>query len=89
LHSGKDDAKFSQLLFNEIKHWRIPHYGCGGDGPNSPQIKTEESGEFFTVKNPSLVNGSYVAYLIVGRDRFGSFEGKRRYNEFYLIRNSL
>lgn len=30
-----------------------------------------------------------MAYLIVGRDRFGTFEGKRRYNEFYLIRNAL
>jgi hypothetical protein len=55
-------------------------YGC----------KKENAGkEFFTCRSPCLVNGSYVAYLIVGKDRFGTFEGKRRYNEFFLIRKYL
>ena len=60
-------------------------YGCKG-GQND---KGDGYKEFFTCRSPSLVNGKYVAYLIVGKDRFGTFEGKRRYNEFFLIRKYL
>jgi hypothetical protein len=66
-----------------MKNWRIPHYGCGDEV--EPKEK-QKKGQFFNVKNPTLVNGSYVAYKIDGKDRFGTFEGRRRYNEFYLIR---
>ena len=85
LHSGHEDAKFAQLLFEEMKNWRIPHYGCGDE----QDLTKSEKGQYFTVRNPTLVNGSYVAYKIVGRDRFGTFEGRRRFNEFFLIRQAL
>lgn len=41
----------------------------------------------FTVTDP--VNTGHVVYTVKGRDEDGEFEGQRRYNDFYHIRNSL
>lgn len=59
-------------MFEDVMHkFKIPHYGC------------EFSNESFQVVSPSLINNKYVAYTIKGEDKLGSFEGKRRYNEFH------
>lgn len=39
--------------------------------------------------DPSLLNGKYVVYKVTGSDRMGSFEGNRRYNEFFLLRQVI
>jgi ligand-binding sensor protein len=49
-------------------------YGCNN------AIKT------YTVSAPIMINNKYVAYVVVGEDRLGLFDGKRRYNEFYMVR---
>ena len=38
---------------------------------------------------PSLLNGKYVVYKVMGTDANGSFEGNRRYNEFFLLRQVI
>ena len=42
----------------------------------------------FTVKNPQNVGG-HIAYEVKGEDKTGKFEGLRRYNEFYALREKL
>ena len=42
----------------------------------------------FTVRDPASTSGTTL-YKITGRDRDGLFEGQRRYNEFYLLHESL
>jgi hypothetical protein len=62
-------------MFEDVMHrFRIPHYGC------------DYGNEAFKVISPSLINNKYVAYTVKGEDKLGPFEGKRRYNEFYLVR---
>ena len=39
--------------------------------------------------DPSLLNGKYVVYKVMGEDQNGSFEGNRRYNEFFLLRQVI
>ena len=41
----------------------------------------------FTVTDP--VHAGHVSYTIKGRDEDGDFEGQRRYNDFYHLRNAL
>lgn len=60
-----------------MKKFKIPQYGC------------EHTKETFQVVSPSLINNKYVAYTVKGEDNLGSFEGKRRYNEFYNIRTNI
>lgn len=38
----------------------------------------------FSVANPQDMNGS-IHYEVKGLDRQGAWEGKRRYNEFFLL----
>jgi sorting nexin-1/2 len=70
-------AKFSQMIEELANVYKIPHYGELGKS-----IK-------FEVSQPQLTNGKYVAYFIRGEDALGQFEGKRRYNDFYTLRNIL
>lgn len=42
----------------------------------------------FTVRDPTLTSGTML-YKIGGRDREGTFEGLRRYNEFFLLHETL
>lgn len=39
--------------------------------------------------DPSLLNGKYVVYKVMGADTNGPFEGNRRYNEFFLLRQVI
>lgn len=42
----------------------------------------------FEVKNPQDAGG-YIVYEVRGVDSQGIWEGKRRYNEFYVLRECL
>ena len=42
----------------------------------------------FYVRNPQD-NGGHIAYDTKGKDRQGSWEGKRRYNDFYNLWETL
>jgi hypothetical protein len=42
----------------------------------------------FSVANPQDMAGS-IHYEVKGRDRQGPWEGKRRYNEFFLLQETL
>jgi hypothetical protein len=57
-----------------MNKFRIPHYGC------------DHAKETFLILSPSLINNKFIAYTVKGEDNLGVFEGKRRYNEFFLIR---
>lgn len=39
--------------------------------------------------DPTLLNGKYVVYKVAGTDKVGPFEGNRRYNEFFLLRQVM
>ena len=39
--------------------------------------------------DPTLLNGKYVVYKVSGVDERGPFEGNRRYNEFFLLRQVI
>ncbi len=70
-------AKFSQMIEELAVVYKIPHYGELGKN-----LKYE-------VNQPALTNGKYVTYNIKGEDALGQFEGKRRYNDFYALRNII
>ena len=70
-------SKFDVLFEEALCKVRIPQYGC------------ERSNEAFAVTQPSMINNKFVAYTVKGVDKLGTFEGRRRYNEFYLIRACL
>jgi hypothetical protein len=40
----------------------------------------------FEVIKPCLINNKFVAYQVKGEDNIGSFEGMKRYNEFFALR---
>lgn len=62
-------------MFDEIMtKFKIPLYGC------------DHSRESFQVISPTLINNKFITYTVKGEDNLGYFEGKRRYNEFFLIR---
>ena len=42
----------------------------------------------YKVRNPELFNG-YMVYTATGTDSQGTFEVKRRYNEFFLLQDAL
>lgn len=46
-----------------------------------------EDDSVFTVSDP--VNTGHVTYTVKGKDEDGEFEGSRRYNDFFHLRNSL
>jgi len=56
--------------------FKVPLFGCDKGNP------------LFSVKSPVLTN-KFVSYGITGEDSMGVFEGQRRYNEFYLLRQNL
>ena len=60
-----------------MTRFKVPHYGC------------EHSKDSFQVYSPTLVNNKYVVYNVRGEDNLGYFEGKRRFNEFFVIRNII
>ncbi|CDW84248.1 UNKNOWN [Stylonychia lemnae] len=74
---GYNSTRFSQMVEDLLQKYRIPHYG----------IMT--SNTRFEVIQPALINNKYVTYHINGEDSLGQFDGKRRYNEFYQLRNIL
>ena len=53
------------------------------------QFAKERSNPEFGLSDPSLLNGKYVVYKVFGTDWNGSFEGNRRYNEFFLLRQVI
>jgi hypothetical protein len=57
--------------------YRIPHYG---DMSNHSH---------FEVIKPCLVGNKYVAYQVKGEDNLDAFEATRRYNEFYMLRQTI
>ena len=65
------------MLEDVANEYRIPHYG---DLTNNIH---------FEVIKPCLIQNKYVAYQLKGEDSLETFEGMRRYNEFYMLRNSL
>lgn len=50
-------------------------------------LDTEDSKNPYSVSHP--VKGSHVSYTVKGIDNDGSFEGSRRYNDFFHFRNAL
>jgi hypothetical protein len=68
------NSKFSQMIDEALKEYRIPHYG---------ELATQTH---FEVIKPCLVGNKYVAYQVKGEDSLDSFEATRRYNEFFLLR---
>jgi hypothetical protein len=71
------NSKFSQMIEELANEYRIPHYG---DLSHSLH---------FEVVKPCLVGNKYVSYHVKGEDSLESFEGMRRYNEFYALRQTL
>jgi sorting nexin-1/2 len=42
------------------------------------------------VKDPQVeAAGGFTTYLIVGNDKIGSYEIRRRFNDFFLLREAL
>ena len=75
--TGMTNTKFAQMLEEVANEYRIPHYG---DLSNNVH---------FEVVKPCLVSNKYVAYVGKGEDSLESFEGIRRYNEFFMLRTTL
>lgn len=48
---------------------------------------TADDDSVFSVSDP--VNTGHVTYTVKGKDEDGDFEGSRRYNDFFHLRNSL
>ena len=70
--------KFANLFNEGLKDFKIQLYGC------------QKSQETFSLGKPSLLNGKYVVYMTSGKDCSGvPFQGNRRYNEFYQLRELL
>lgn len=55
--------------------------------PQNESLADESLAEF-TVRDPVNTSGT-VLYKITGRDKEGLFEGQRRYNEFFLLHETL
>lgn len=69
-----NNSKFAQMLEDAANQYRIPHYGDLSDNMH------------FEVVKPCLISNKYVTYQIKGEDTMDSFEGMRRYNEFFSLR---
>ena len=54
--------------------------------PNYVAQSSEDTAGF-CVSDP--VKGSHITYAVRGIDEEGSFEGQRRYNDFYAVRDHL
>lgn len=55
--------------------------------PATPVSTGNDDESIFQVTDP--VNTGHVSYTVRGKDEEGEFEGQRRYNDFYHLRNSL
>ena len=55
---------------------------------NSSNLYVDALAAEFSVRNPQDFNG-HIVYEVTGRDDQGVFECKRRYNEFYVLRDQL
>lgn len=55
--------------------------------PSAPTFSGEELDEAFSVTDP--VHTGHVTYTVKGKDEDGEFEGSRRYNDFYHLRQAL
>ena len=53
------------------------------------QFDMERANPTFGLMDPSLLNSKYVVYKVTGEDSHGLFEGNRRYNEFFLLRQVI
>lgn len=53
------------------------------------QFAKEKAHPAFALSDPTLLNGKYVVYKVSGLDIKGHFEGNRRYNEFFLLRQVI
>jgi hypothetical protein len=51
-------------------------------------FRIDEHNTHFTVRNPMMSNG-HIVYNMVGKDKQGKFEGQRRYNEFFLLHQTI
>lgn len=51
-------------------------------------VFTEDFAYDFSVKNPQNTSG-HVVYEVKGKDNQGEWECKRRYNEFYILWETL
>ena len=71
------NSKFEVQFLQEIEKIKIPLYGC------------DSCDDSFSVQQPSMINNKFVAYQVCGSDKLGNFEGRRRYNEFYVLRSIL
>jgi hypothetical protein len=73
------DIKFAGLFNEGMKYYKtVKQYGI------------IEAREGFGIGNPSLLQGKYVVYMTTGVDTTGiAFQGNRRYNEFFLLREVL
>ena len=77
VHVGSQDSKFTQMFNEGMKNFRIRQFAKDRANPN------------FGLMDPSLLNGKYVVYKVMGEDQNGNFEGNRRYNEFFLLRQVI
>lgn len=50
--------------------------------------KLEEENTDFVVDNP-VTQAGHIVYHVKGLDKLGNWEGNRRYNEFYVLHQSL
>lgn len=82
-----NNERFLFLFREAIKRFRIPQYGfqeMGGAAGSQNLIASQ-----WKLTQPQLVNNSYIAYDIEGKDHLGPFNAQRRYNNFFELRNSL
>ncbi len=77
LTAGMSNSKFSQMIDEVSNQFKIPHYGDLAHCHHYEVIK------------PCLINNKFVAYQVKGEDNLDSFEGMRRYNEFFTLRQVL
>ena len=79
VHQGSADIKFAALFNEGMKEFRrINQYGV------------HNAKEGFSLGSPSLLSGKYMVYLTTGIDTKGvPFQGNRRYNEFFHLREML
>jgi len=89
-------AKPAQQVTQQVKadeEEKIPTRSEGSTVPfpKPSQAKAStykaEDDSVFSVSDP--VNTGHVTYTVKGQDEDGEFEGSRRYNDFYHLRNSL
>ena len=56
VHVGNQDSKFTQMFNDGMKNFRIRQFG------------KDRASENFGLMDPSLLNGKYVVYKVMGTD---------------------